>query len=52
MGATQLHELLLPERSTVILLTDIKRKDYLRSAFAIYCAVAIALFIVGLLIAL
>ena len=52
MGALQLHELLLPERSTVILLTERKRKDYFRSAVALYCAVAIVLFLVGLMIAL
>jgi hypothetical protein len=52
MEALQLHQLLLPERSTVILLTERKAKDYFRSAVALYCAVAIVLFLVGLLIAI
>lgn len=52
MEALQLHELLLPERSTVILLTQRKVKDYFRSAVALYAAVAIALFVIGFLIAL
>lgn len=52
MEAMQLQELLLPERSTVILLTQRKVKDYFRSAVALYCAVAIALFVIGFLVAL
>lgn len=50
MDAPQLHKLLLPERSTVILLTERKVKDYFRPAIALYCAVAIVLFVIGFLV--
>lgn len=51
MGAIQLHELLLPERDTVILLSQRKSKDYLRSAIAVYCALALMLVLIGFLVA-
>lgn len=54
MCPVQLHELLAPERTTanlVILLDRPKvRKDYFRSAVALYCFLAIALFVLGFIV--
>ena len=50
MPPQQLEHILLPERSTVILLDQPKRRVFWRSAIALYCLLAIVLFVIGFIV--